>query len=255
MFVYAVERDFIEADPTAGIRKKNIAGKDTERDRVLSDDEIKLLSEKLPEAGLLLTTQAAAWIVLATCCRIGELLSARWEHIDFVRKAWIIPEENAKNSLSLEVHLSDFALKHFQTLRSINGHAEWLFPSRAKKDGEIGPVDSKTVTKQLSDRQRTKALNKRSRYTGTLTLPGGRWTPHDLRRTGATLMSQSGVTPEVIERCLNHVEQNRIRRTYQRYTYRPEMEQAWDTLGERLEALTSSRDTAKVIPLPASAAS
>jgi len=251
MFVYAVERDFIDADPTAAIRKKNIAGKDTERDRFLNDDEIKLLAEKLPEAGLLVTTRAAVWIVLATCCRIGELLSARWEHIDFEKKTWIIPEENSKNGIPLEVHLSDFALSHFQTIRNINHHTDLAFPSRPKKDVEIGPVNSKTVTKQLTDRQRSKALSKRTKYTDTLTLPGGKWTPHDLRRTGATLMSKLGTAPEVIERCLNHVEPNRIRRTYQRYSYKPEMKRAWEILGERLEALTSTDVTAKVIPISA----
>lgn len=251
MFVYAVERDFIDADPTAAIRKSRIAGKDTERDRFLSDDEIKLLAEKLPDAGLLVTTRAAVWVVLATCCRIGELLSARWEHIDFEKRTWIIPEENAKNGIPLEVHLSDFALTHFQTIRMVNDQTEWVFPSRAKKDGEIGPVNSKTITKQLGDRQRTKAHSNRTKNTGTLTLTGGRWTPHDLRRTGATIMSKLGVAPVVIERCLNHVEPNRIRRTYQRHSYKPEMKRAWETLGERLEALTSADDAARVIPLSA----
>lgn len=258
MFVYAVERDFIDADPTAAIRKKNIAGKDTERDRVLNDEEIKLLAEKLPDAGLLVTTQAAVWIVLSTCCRIGELLNARWEHIDFDRRTWLIPEENSKNGLSLEVHLSDFALSHFRTIQNVHHQTEWLFPSRVRRheDGTetIGPVNSKTITKQLGDRQRDKALAKRSRNTGTLTLPGGKWSPHDLRRTGATLMSEMGTAPEVIERCLNHVEPNRIRRTYQRYSYKSEMRQAWDVLGERLEALTAGRKAAAVVPLHKKAA-
>jgi hypothetical protein len=34
---------------------------------------------------------------------------------------------------------------------------------------------------------------------------GGGWTPHDLRRTGATMMGELGVMGEGIERCLNHV--------------------------------------------------
>jgi integrase len=248
MFVYAVERDFIEADPTAGIRKKNIAGRDVERDRVLTDEEIKLLAGKLPAAGLLVTTRAAVWAVLATGCRIGELLNARWEHIDFVKRTWLIPEENAKNGVALEVHLSEFALKHFRTIQNVNHQTKWLFPSRAKKQ-KIGPVNSKTVTKQLTDRQREKALTGRSRDTGTLTLPGGKWSPHDLRRTASTMMGGLGIAPEVIERCLNHVEQNRIQRIYQRYSYRPEMKRAWEVLGERLEALTTSEKTADVLPM------
>ena len=48
----------------------------------------------------------------------------------------------------------------------------------------------------------------------TLALIGGRWGPHDLRRTGATMMVMLGVLPEVAERCLNHTEQNRVKRIH-----------------------------------------
>jgi integrase len=193
------------------------------------------------------------WIALSTCCRIGELLNARWEHIDYQRKTWLIPDGNAKNGVPLEVHLSDFALRNFKTIQSINHQTEWLFPSRVKKDGgrAVGPVNSKTITKQLSDRQRKTPLTNRSQAAESLALPYGKWTPHDLRRTGATLMSSLGIAPEIIERCLNHVEPNRIRRTYQRYSYKPEMKRAWDTLGERLEALSSSQRAADIVSIHA----
>ena len=76
---FAVDRDIIEADPTAAIRKAKIGGKDVERDRVLSEDEIRALHRQIPSAGLLNTTEAALWLTLATGCRIGEDKS----HIDF----------------------------------------------------------------------------------------------------------------------------------------------------------------------------
>lgn len=97
MFRFAVDRDLIEYDPTASIRKAKIGGKDVERDRVLSDDEIKLLAKKSSDAGLIVTTEAAIWIALSTCCRIGELLSARWEHISLEHSTWLIPAEHSKN--------------------------------------------------------------------------------------------------------------------------------------------------------------
>ena len=51
-------------------------------------------------------------------------------------------------------------------------------------------------------------------------------------------MNALGVLPEVAERCLNHMEENKIKRIYQRYGYEAEMRQAWEKLGERLELLT-----------------
>jgi integrase len=66
----------------------------------------------------------------------------------------------------------------------------------------------------------------------------GEWTPHDLRRTGATLMQELGVTLEVIDRCQNHViAGSKVRRHYMKYDYRKEKAEAWLRLGQRLDLL------------------
>ena len=80
-------------------------------------------------------------------------------------------------------------------------------------------------------------MKNRAKATGVLILPGGEWTPHDLRRTGATMMGSLGVRPDIIEKCLNHVEQNKLIRVYQRQEMVPEQREAWHKLGERLEVL------------------
>lgn len=235
MFRFAVDRDIIEADPTASIRKTKIGGKDTERDRVLSEDEIRDLHHKLPAAGLLQSTECAIWLALSTCCRIGELLSARWEHVDVERGTWRIPAENSKNAKAHTIYLSDFATQQFQRLYKISGSTAWCYPDRSGTKS----VSLKTVTKQLGDRQReTAPMSRRSANIATLKLSEGHWTPHDLRRTGATMMTRLRILPEVAERCLNHTEENKVKRTYQRHGYEPEMRDAWQVLGARLELLT-----------------
>ena len=245
MFRYAVDRDIIENEPTAAIRKARIGGKPTERDRVLTEDEIRALHRQLPAARLFPSTEAALWLALATCCRIGELLRAEWQHVRLDAREWFIPADNSKNGKPHTVHLSDFALRHFAALRTINGSSKWCFPNRADNEH----VCIKTVTKQLGDRQRgdDTPMSRRSPHTKALALPGGKWTPHDLRRTGATLMTALGVLPEVAEKCLNHTEESRVKRTYQRYSYEAEKREAWQLLGERLELLT--RDDNNVVTL------
>jgi len=245
MFRYAVDRDIIEHEPTAAIRKARIGGKPTERDRVLSEDEIRALHRQLPAAKLFPTTEAALWLALATGCRIGELLRAEWQHVRLDARKWLIPADNSKNGKPHTVYLSDFALHHFAALRAINGTSKWCFPNRANNEH----VCIKTVTKQLGDRQRSDdtPMSRRSPHTKALALPGGKWTPHDLRRTGATLMTALGVLPEVAEKCLNHTEESRVKRTYQRYSYDAEKREAWRLLGERLELLT--RDDNNVVTL------
>lgn len=82
-------------------------------------------------------------------------------------------------------------------------------------------------------------MSRRSPHTNALRLSGKKWTPHDLRRTGATYMGDLGVRVEVIEKCLNHTEQNRLIRTYQRQEQRPQMIDAWLMLGKHLEKITA----------------
>jgi hypothetical protein len=55
-------------------------------------------------------------------------------------------------------------------------------------------------------------------------------------------MAELGVLPEVIERCLNHTEQTKVKRIYQRAQYETPMRDAWHKLGERLSLLINKPD-------------
>jgi hypothetical protein len=81
------------------------------------------------------------------------------------------------------------------------------------------PLDTKTVTKQVADRQREPGgqIAGRTKQIDALKLGGGQWRPHDLRRTGASAMAELGALPDVIEKCLNHAEENKMKRIYQRH--------------------------------------
>ena len=68
------------------------------------------------------------------------------------------------------------------------------------------------------------------------------------------MMTALGVIPEVAERCLNHVEQNKIKRVYQRHNYEKEMREAWRLLGERLELLTTAQDSVDTPNVPGNSA-
>jgi hypothetical protein len=41
----------------------------------------------------------------------------------------------------------------------------------------------------------------------------------------------------VIERCLNHIEQSKVKRIYQRAQYEAPMREAWQRLNDRLDLL------------------
>jgi len=241
MFRFAVDQDIIENDPTASIRKDKVGGRDTVRDRVLTDKEIQALANLLPNSGLSLYAQSAVWLMLSTCCRVGELLATEWSHLDLNANIWTIPAENAKNGKKHTVYLSDFAASQFRLIQSIQQSSQWVFPNSRS----TGAVCNKTLAKQIGDRQQAirdrKPMSGRSKQTEALVLAGGKWTPHDLRRTGATIMGSLNVRPDVIEKCLNHIEQNKIIRVYQHQTLIPAQKEAWGLLGERLEILIGNK--------------
>ena len=239
MFRFAQDKDIVEVDPTALIRKAKIGKPDVERDRALNQAELKVLFKKITTANLNLSTQLGLLITLSTGVRIGELLKAEWKNIDLKKKIWVIPTEDSKNGISLTIYLSNFSCKHFKSLLSINGTSRWCYPNTENN----GHVSVKTITKQVSDRQLEDGatpLKNRSKNSTGLKLPGGKWTPHDLRRTAATLMTALGVSPDIADRCLNHKEPNRIRRTYQQHSYEVEKKAAWTILGESLDTLNKS---------------
>jgi integrase len=189
-------------------------------------------------------TQLALWICLSTCCRIGELLMTQWRHVDRNAATWFIPKDNVKGARGKQqdqlVFLSAFALEQFQALHRLSGETDWCFPAR----GAENHVCVKSVSKQIGDRQlrfkNRKDLSNRRNDDSLVLARGanGEWTPHDLRRTAATMMQALGVSPDVIDRCQNHVlAGSRVRRHYLKHEYKDEKREAWRLLGAEIERL------------------
>jgi integrase len=246
MFRFALERDYINAEPTATIRKAKAFKPAKERDRFLSEDEIRELFEKLPNAGLTKASELALKICISTACRIGEILNAKWQNVSLDDATWLIPSEDSKNGEPIKIALSPYSLSLFKELKNYGYSNTYCVPNRK----DTAPISNKSVGKQIYDRQlpdNKEPLKGRTKQSDSLMLAGGKWTTHDLRRTAATLMSMLGVMPDVIDKCLNHKEQNRIKGIYQRYDYQKEKREAWKILGERLEMLENGAKIAKII--------
>ena len=292
MFLWAEKRQpwrrlLAEGNPVQLIEIEKIVSPDydirNERDRRLSDDEIrelhrilKTMREEYENAPnkrkavrpLEPATEKALWIMLSTLCRVGELSQARWKHVDFDKAEWFIPAENTKGEVgkqnALTVFLSPFVLRMFRELHALTGESPWCFPATFKEDAHIS---EKSTSKQIGDRQvmfkkdrngkPRKPMKNRSKAGNALVLSNGEngeWTPHDLRRTGATMMQKLKISNNVVDRCQNHVlPGSKTRRHYQHHDYADEMRDAWRVLGDRLDLLL--RDTPdNVVLLPSIAA-
>lgn len=265
MFRFAAEREIVPRNPLEGIKRASVGGKDVERDRVLTDDELRALWAAVPSANMHARSAAAVWLILATACRVGEAMGARWEHITLERDhtgqpisgQWYLPE--TKNERDHTIHLSAFALRQLDALAALREIGKdgkllpWVFPNTA---GD-GPVCIKSFGKQLADRQRAedrKPMKNRTKAAQALALAGGRWTAHDLRRTAATIMARLGVSTDVIDECLNHKLQSKVARVYIKDRRLPEQARAFDALGAHLERVFGGAVASNVVPLPARAA-
>ncbi|MCY1196388.1 Prophage integrase IntA [compost metagenome] len=234
MLAYATEREWIEANPAALIKKTTVGGRDVVRDRVLDADEIKMLRDKLLAAtGMTLYAQAAYWIALSTMTRAGEIAAVRESEIDWDEKEWTIPAEKNKSKREHTIQLSDFALYWLSVLREQPRPGDYLIPGK----GGVGHVSYRAFSHQATMRQESVSRNQGLGVRGELSLPGGPWTTHDLRRTGATIMGELGVAENVVEKCLNHAEQTQLVKVYQRQKMLPQRREAFDMLGAYLTKL------------------
>jgi integrase len=238
MFGFALVRDIVAADPTYRITKRDVGGKDVERERVLSEAEIRAFPAALDSANLLKSTKHAVWIMMATGARIGEVTRTRRTDLDLTADTWTIPKEHAKNEREHVIYLSAFAKGHFEALLALSHDDTWVMPARHTD----GPVCSKSMTKQIGDRQlihvKREAHKNRTAHAHALELTGGKWTPHDLRRTAGTIMGELGVDSDVIVKCLNQTEELKVKRIYQRHVRLNDQIEAWRLLGAHLELLT-----------------
>ncbi len=256
-------RLLIEGDPSKRIKPETIVDPDydlsNERNRVLVPDELRELRdifagmEKAYQAApdkrvatrpVQAETQLALWIALSTMCRIGEILKAEWQHVDLTKGEWVIPKTNYKRGRGDKrgdylVLLSPFALAQFKALKAITGDSEWCFPAKNKD----GYVSDKSVSKQVGDRQfkyKQRSALKNRRNDNSLVLTSGvkmEWTPHDLRRTGSTMMQKLGVSNDVRNLCLNHSIGTKIDRTYGVHDFYDEKREAWAKLGDQLQTI------------------
>jgi hypothetical protein len=71
-----------------------------------------------------------------------------------------------------------------------------------------------------------------------LVLDGGRWTAHELRRAASALMSQLGISNDVINECENHIKQGKSG-VYIQDRREAEQVKAFDALGQRLAKFTA----------------
>jgi len=230
MFNFAVERDIIQTSPCTAVKA---ISKENCRDRCLTTEEIKNFWHGLdrPKTMMSSGTKLALKLQLATVQRKGEVVTAEWKEINLDTKWWVIPAHKAKNGHEHRVYLSTLALQLLKEIKKISGGSEWLFPSpRTNK-----PITGESVAYAL--RRSKDAFPEVNDFT-----------PHDLRRTGATHMTAMGISRLVVSKILNHVESS-VTATYDRHSYDNEKKYALEAWGNKIIQIINETEENNIIRL------
>jgi integrase len=223
---FAVQRGLIEASPFAGMKPPG--GKETSRDRVLTDTELRALWEAAD--AMAPPYSAFVQLLILTGQRRSEVSGMAWGEIDFETKTWVLPAARSKNGIEHQIPLSDLAVEILKALPRIDGSDFVL-----------------TISGQNAMRSYS-AIKRRVNSLMPPDMPA--WCFHDIRRTAASNMARLGINLPVIEKILNHVSGSfaGIVGVYQRHSYDAEKRSAMQTWARRVEALVTG-ETANIVPM------
>jgi integrase len=219
-FFASMIRDGIaDSNPVTGTSTQ----KERPRDRVLSPEELRTIWNALPDDHY----GAILKLLALTAQRAGEIAGLRWSEVDLDRGMILLAGARTKNGRPHSVPLS-------QAARAIIA----AMPRRFGRDlifgmGE-GPYSNWSAAKLRLDEK----------------IPLPNWTPHDLRRTAATMMAEIGIEPHIIEAILNHISGHKggVAGRYNWAVYEHPKRAALDRWAEHLTAIIEGRES-NVTPL------
>jgi len=215
MYSFAMGRAILDASPCVAVPAPS---KENKRDRVFNENEIKIFWDKLDTAKMEKATGLALKLQLVTAQRKGEVATAEWKDFDIDTGWWTIPAEKAKNKLPHRVSLSPLAIKILEEIKVLSKDSCWLLPS---------PRKGKHIAQTSIDH----AVRLNSDHFGI-----DHFTPHDLRRTAASLMTSIQVPRSTVTKILNHAE-NGVTAVYDRYSYDPEKKVALNKWEKKLKLI------------------
>ena len=232
-FGWCVDQDLLEASPAASVKRP---AKENQRDRVLTDDEIRAVWEACGELGAF---GRCFKFMLSTGQRLNEAGQATWSEIDQKRRVWTLSSERTKAGRSHEIPLSDAALSILEASPRLGAY---IFTSSGSR-----PISGWSKAKAALDRLTLEKLRAAATERGEGPpdeLPD--WRLHDIRRTVATHLARLGTDRIVISKLLNHAEGG-VTSIYDRHDRDNEKRAAMDAWGRRLAEIVDGREPGNVV--------
>ena len=224
---WCVERDVLGASPAAGVKPP---AKETSRDRVLSDDEIKWFWKACDRVGQ--PWGPMAKLLLLTGQRLNEV--AQMTDAEVTGDLWHLSSDRTKNGRAHDVPLSDAARAVLSEVERIRGRVGYVFTTTgesAVQGFHKGKAHIAGAMEAIAEEDIGQAVD----------IP--HWGFHDLRRTAATGMARLGTPVRVTEAVLNHISGTGggIVAVYQRHDYADEKATALNTWARMVSAIVAGR--------------
>jgi len=242
MFSFAVKRGVLDASPCMEI---DPPAKENQRERVLTEEEIKIFWFGLDKAKMSDATKLVLRLLLITAQRKGEVSQAEWSEIDLKKGWWTIPKEKSKNERTHRVPLSPMAIDIFKQAKILAGDSRWVFPSSKGL-----PVTPRSISRAIRNNSEKKSSDSRKH-----TPPYGdffkidHFTPHDLRRTATSMMTSLKIAELDVSKVLNHTIQTVTNKHYNHYSYDKEKQKALGAWERKLTSILTGKFSGKVISL------
>jgi integrase len=229
LFNWAVEEEIVDVSPIGKLK----ATKEVSRDRVLDDDEIRVVWKAFERMGW--PFGSVGQLLMLTGARRTEVAEARWSEFDLAAKTWTLPKERAKNGVAHLVPLSDMAIELIEKLPRIANTGDFVFT--------FGRVAVQGFAR--------KKIELDAAIAADIGMPLEGWTFHDFRRVVATNLQRLGVRLEVTEAVLNHVSGSRsgIVGVYQRHDFATEKRAALAAWAARLNEIITGAEASNVVAL------
>jgi integrase len=226
-FNWCTARDILAASPCAGVKPPTA---ERARDRVLSDDELRLVWAAADKLGG--TFGPLVKLLALTGQRRDEVARMRHNELNLDARLWTLPAERTKNNKPHEVPLSNATLPVLGSVPRIAGS-----PFVLATNGGASPISGYSEGKRRLD--------------ALLPADMPAWRLHDLRRTCASGLARLGINLPVIEKVLNHSSGSfaGIVGVYQKHSFADEKRQALEAWGNFVEALVEGKPTSKIVRL------
>jgi len=222
MFRFGVHRSIVGSSPVSLLFAPG--GKETPKDRVLNDDELYRYLHGLPVVCTAPVRRHTLMVLLLTLVRRGSLAAAKWSEFDFHQKTWKIPAEHDKERRAQVVPLTEWAIEELLALKEFSNGSKYVLP-KCRKGKEDRPSSGQLISRSIT------RLREQFEVIGIAP-----FTPHDLRRTGRTLLSKLGTPEDIAERVLNH-SRGEIVGTYDLCEFVPQKRVALEKLEAWLRSL------------------